>query len=304
MGEPPWVGRAAFGEGGGCRTCLREGPTDPQCHSGQRRPAQSHRGRQAQMDAQLGGRSWHPALHPWGDATQALPGAARSTPSSIAPPAPDPRCYPGTARAPQGGRGASVCPSLPLPSWPLWVVCAGSRSLPGMVALGTDVSCELRPAKALPPALSPPTNEDTVNWGPLPAPLCLTGPPGETATGGRQRGDSHVPVPRQDGGSGARRLMPARRSPVYLGPDHKQGTRRPRRVSHPGTSPPLHPHRAGTWHRWVTPPSWDGGTRPSGGTPKGQVRGSLGARGPAPQPAQPPAGQEMLCKGGTFNKNK
>lgn len=86
------------------------------------------------------------------------------------------------------------------------------------------------------------------------------------------------------------RLTPARRSPLYLGPNHKQRTRCPTRVSHPGASQLLHPHEWGC----VT-----GGMVALGraGTTQRAGEGVLGS-------CPPPASQEMLCKGGTWEKNK
>lgn len=153
-------------------------------------------GRPAQMDTAHGGGGPSTSLcTPRMIPPQALPGAARSPHPASPPP-----CCPGTARAPQGGRGAGgtdVRPSVPpSPFLPglcgLFVPEAGP--CPGRWPWGRQLRAPA--GKATSSGTFPLTNEDAVNW----RPLCLTGPPGETATGGCRRGDSHVPVPRQDGG--------------------------------------------------------------------------------------------------------
>lgn len=128
-GGAPTGGQSSVWGGGRLLDRLQRQAPRPQCCSERCHHAQSHRWGVPKGDTTRGG-SWHPALHP-----------RVTTPASLeAARSPHPAAPPSQSRAPPGGRRASSVPAPPLPSWPLWVVCAGSRSpsLPGTVALGTS----------------------------------------------------------------------------------------------------------------------------------------------------------------------
>lgn len=213
MGEPPRVGRAVFGEGGGCWTGSRDRPPGPSAAASD---ATMHRATDGgfQRETQLEGGSWHPALHPRVTPPASLE-AARS---------PHPTAPPSQSRAPPGGRGASSVPAPPfLPGLcGLFVPEAGPRPCLGRWPWGHQ------PGKATSSSTFPPINEDAVNWGHQVRQPPMWGQPRPCATPGRRH-----------------RHPPARRSPVYLGADHKQGTRCPGRVSHPGSSPRCIPTERG-----------------------------------------------------------
>lgn len=281
-------GQSSVWGGGSLRDVSQGRAHGSQCRSGGCRPARSHCGggshKETGTDGHTAGEG--PCSAPQGVTPQALPGAPCS-PHPASPPHPPP---PGPSLLPRHSQGSSrrtwgwrdrrpsVRPSLPFPSWPLWVVCAGSRSLPGMVALGTSAASSGRRSRFLrhfPPRLTktPLIGGHQVRW-----PQAATSV-GTATSPCHARTEAAAP-----GGS-----RPFEGHPFIAVPAINREQDVPG-----GFRTPVPPHRcipaAGTWHPAER------------GPPRGRAGGAR-VCGVLP-PARLPAGQEMLYKGGTFNKNK
>lgn len=247
MGCPTQLCRAKVGGQG------RGGPREHHLGKGrlQEKGPQTPVGKATHRGVPLGhGHRWTPRVTPSGSAGGCIPTSSSIT--SPRPPAAAP-AWPGLLKEDMG-RSCVPPPASFLP----FVGCLCRKPVPARDSGPGDVTTSsVRQSRFL---LSFPLTTTRLTGGPVP-----TLPDG--AGVGTATSLCHSRT----------RLTPARRSPLYLGPNHKQGTRCPRRVSHPSALPLLHPHE------WECVTS---GMVALGrvGTTQRAGEGVLGSRSPPPPP--------------------